>query len=461
MRAGRSSLVRSGSRLGRYAAVTAMLVSFAACNGILGIGEPDDPPDKTGGRGGNSGAQGEHGGESGDSSGGSTNGRMGGSSGSSATGGSVVGGAGGGSAGEDSGGSGAGKGGNGPDAGKGGSPGDTGGASTGGVTGGQGGGHIPEAGAGGSPDDGDPTGGDEDVVEPLCSSIGYPAVLFAPSAGLGVSFAWDGETVQAYASRPAQQIMAATWQYPSSPDVWSGWVCFDAIRRPNRVSATNLLDQTPEIFVTTTDGQMLVRRMYFDIYGQWGPWWPFDLPRANSRVSDVHVVGAPNLRTRLYVTDSGYVFGRERKTDEPRAPYGPWRRLGTLDAVLITAGITVSGGEQIFVADSNGVVLSSTDPTGAEGWNVLPTDGPVRDLDVGYGSGGLLNLYTLGTDGAVKFSSQTSETEWTTWETTKEWDEPPNLVSITVLHQGMTDRIFGIDAAGRVLEMEQSGWHTF
>jgi hypothetical protein len=116
-----------------------------ACNSVLGIGEPEDPPDETGGIGGGAGTRGQHGGESGEGKGGSGGARTGGSTGSGASG-NTAGDSGGGSGGEDAGNGGAG----GEEAGNGGVGGTpAGSAGVGG--GGAGSAGVAGAGAGGMP----------------------------------------------------------------------------------------------------------------------------------------------------------------------------------------------------------------------------------------------------------------------------------------------------------------------
>ena len=159
--------VASSARLRRLAVAVLPLVAVVACNGILGIGEPEDPPGETRGGGGNAGSFGEQGGEGGDGTGGSGVSREGGTGGTRATGGNASGGAG--PDGDDGGGatggihggtSGAGVAGTRPEGGESGAgEAGIGGTAGAGASGDAGAGAAGDSGAGGGGGGGDPTGG--------------------------------------------------------------------------------------------------------------------------------------------------------------------------------------------------------------------------------------------------------------------------------------------------------------
>lgn len=304
-------------------------------------------------------------------------------------------------------------------------------------------------------------GSAEDPLLPTCTSTGGLTLLpfGAPAVALavGAPYGWYDRFLQVYTVRTGDNLVGVAFEDSRlGPGSWTSWICFDALPRPTRITSSTMSNGMAEVFATTADGGLHVRRQFsFD----WGGWWPSDPPSAGSQVDDVYSVGAPGVRTRLYVTDRGRVYSRQKTSDDAYSPYSPWRNLGAEGAWRVAAGTGYDSSEWVVALDRDGVLRTRRDPElpDAENWSVLPTDGEAKDIECGRTSDGRLIVYALVGSGDIARAEELTDGTFASWVTVKQAADPPAVVSMTIGRRAGEDVMIVLSDSGAVFYLTSSG----
>ena len=313
-----------------------------------------------------------------------------------------------------------------------------------------------EAGASGSPGSGGPlvedgSSGIEPVIVPGCvGKAGNEPLSFSATSALSASTVFTKPWLYVvYATQPATNVLSLRWM-TNNPAIWDSWKCFDYVPYPQRTSAANLSNGSPEVYATTAQGQLFVRRLYSSALG-WGQWWPLSLPSPDSQAVDVYAVGVPSATLFLYLVDREKVFVRHRTTSDPFSAYGPWLELHGPDKPMrITAGMRTDGRQQVFVLTRDGALftaIQSSTETNSSFGPFLPFGGgsppTSTELQCGYLADGSFVLFSLGSGLVQSSHANFSENAWTTWTVEPGATTHP-LETLTIGNQlGQPPTVFG------------------
>jgi hypothetical protein len=253
---------------------------------------------------------------------------------------------------------------------------------------------------GGANDGGE--GGNEEVIRPSCvsDSTNPGVVSFETPGALAASIIPNGEPYVLYATEPSVSSVAIRWrQAPDDTAGWEPWLCFDLVPHADRIAATNLTNSTPEVYATSSNGTLYVRRFTLD---RWDAWGTVGLPSMTSRITDVAAVADAALRGFVYVIDSSRLFVRHHLSADAFSDYTPWSNLPTpLGAPKrLCAGRLPDNRQQLFVAAEDGSITTSIEQEVDGAFEPFQSFGNssvsgASDIDCGYLADGSLAVFAL------------------------------------------------------------------
>ncbi len=254
-------------------------------------------------------------------------------------------------------------------------------------------------------------GSTETVLTPGC--IEYtPGYAFTTPRALATNTTADGIPYALSVTNPADNMLSNRWKKATNDNAeWYPWQCFGFVPHPQQIAAINIADDspfaTPEYYVTTSDGQLYVRRLYKHL--SWGPWLALALPRTDSNLTDIAASSTVATLPFVYVLDRGKIFVRHHLAVQSYSDYSGWSEVpGAPDSVShLCAAATTDGRQQVFVSTTLGAVFVSTqtnagvsDPFGSFQIVGDATSPPMTDIDCGYLADGRVSVFGL-TSGRV------------------------------------------------------------
>ena len=258
---------------------------------------------------------------------------------------------------------------------------------------------------------------------------------------------------QVYSGDLATETMVVRWRAQASADSWVPWYCFDLLPKARRIAAMNLPNSYPEMFVTSSDGHLSVRRS--NPVG-WTTWLTFSPPSREAFVADVAALGGDY--PSVYVIADHRVYGRGKVGPDAYESYGPWRALAANDARLITASTDASGARRVFVVTGQGEIQTasqaSQDVASAFGaWSSVDTTSEsLADLDAISTEGGTL-LYTLGSSGVVNVGTYAEGD--ITWQQLRDGEATPRFVALAALARPeKATVVVGVSETGELFQLE-------
>ena len=296
--------------------------------------------------------------------------------------------------------------------------------------------------AGGVVDPGPPLPDYCDIDQPHPSDcISNPAgqfwpITLGPVQGIGIATDELGHGFHFFASRTDSLSIGVNWGDLNYRAV--GWCCFEQVLYPDRVAATVLTNDFPEVFVTTKCGKLYGRRK--SVSG-WDPWRDLSLPADDdSVVRDVAMSLSPSGITYIYVVDRGRVFARRRENEEPAAVFRDWWEVGPRGARLVAAGLRPDGRQQVFTIDAAGASWSCTQnfpeldsPFAGCMRFGSPELPPLIDIEVPYHVDGKLPVFGLDVRGVLWQRTLDVDGEFGPWQP---FSEDPQPVAFTALASG-------------------------
>ncbi|HTA93354.1 MAG TPA: hypothetical protein VK745_27440 [Polyangiaceae bacterium] len=314
------------------------------------------------------------------------------------------------------------------------------------------------AGAAGDAGAAQTTNGPEAIAVPYCiDGVGNP-----PSLGLTGAIAggetWSGVGIQAYVTQPQQQWIATVWGDESNPSSWTSWLCFNALPAPQAIATLNLSNGYPEVFVTTADGQLLVRR---EFAVSWAPWEELNLPNANSMPVDVAGVTPSTSRSHVFIADRDGIYFRYKTTDDPYSAYGAWQRAAPKIATRVTVGVQLDGALEIFALDAAGALSTAVQSSWTLGagfgdWTDIASEDNAKlvDIDCGYSAARDPILYAVTVDGLLE-SRELSSAGWGAWVMLSDANTP-KLTTVSAVVG--SDSLFGVSNTGTVYRYYFGNW---
>jgi hypothetical protein len=296
------------------------------------------------------------------------------------------------------------------------------------------------------------TSGDEPSFLPVCE---FPEVV-VPSkvVTIGASFVFSSKTApQIYAGDLGTQTMLARYRTGREATSWVDWICYDLLPRSARIAAMNLSNDHPEIFVTTLEGGLFVRRTS---QGGQTPWLPFSLPTPSAVVTDVTAL-AGEVPPAVYVLADGGVHVRRKRSIEPYASYGPWLSLPTNDARLLTGGVDGAAMHRIYVVTSAGEIQHTAPSDHAmdapfSEWKLVDAlRTTLSDLDAARSTNGM-NLFALTSTGAVLGAYDIER--GVSWQELRRATDEPRFVAVAALTVEETPLVVGVTARGELFQMD-------
>ena len=295
-------------------------------------------------------------------------------------------------------------------------------------------------------------GGEEAAIRPTCNL--YEGVTVAAGVGLGIATTWYRSGITLYSWDSGTSTFIGRFSDSLTPTAWNAWFCLEVVPQVAHVTAMNLPNGRPEIFVATREGQLFVRREFPQT---WGPWLPFSLPVADSFVEDIAAVGG--AVPRLYVADRERVFVRSKIDDSPYSQYAPWRALPRNGAKVVAALLRENGSQQVItVADSGTVELATQLPNGSifGDWQRLPAlTEAIVDLVATETTGAQLTLQALGASGTLWSLAGEKALDWAAVDVALLGVQ---VVAIAGRSQGGYNQLFGIDAAAVTYRFLAGQW---
>jgi hypothetical protein len=330
--------------------------------------------------------------------------------------------------------------------------------------------------AGGGGDDvggGGAGGGDGVCLEDVTTRPGCGNLDLVPqSAAAGVAVVADKSSgYQLFATTASSHALAVSWGGETPSPAWAPWQCFDAVPQAERVAAGVMLDDWPEVFVTTRCGELFFRRLIVNPNTfAWSPWAPMSLPLGDSFVTDVAASVDANGINHVYVADRGNVFVRNRVGELTYDPYGPWRAIGSGTFRIVTGGLRADGRQQVFALDSEGKPKTSAQVSGTLGdsfepWVDFGAVGlpPLVDIEAPYGTAAI-EVYAIDETGSLWTRRENESGGFSAWA---EWQGPEPPESLVALAAAGTPPpatpallVVGVGSSGSVYRTrrENSAW---
>jgi len=260
---------------------------------------------------------------------------------------------------------------------------------------------------------------------PDCTPDNLPQLLMNRARAAGVALTANaGNHLQIFAARLGDNAIGQL--FGKTETGWSPWVCSGSVPQPRRLIGSNLSNGMIQIFVTSGDGKLFWETEYD---GGWTSYASFNVPAADSFVTDLAVSATLNLRDHIYILDRGRVFFRYKQSDEPYGSYGRWiDAAASPGSSVLSAGALPGGRQVVFALDQAGAAVQMDQVSGALGasfgeWHSVGSSPPsgLVDIECGRTLDGNMILFAVRSAGNILSCAANSEGVFGEW---RAWDGP-------------------------------------